>query len=85
MRKGIVKLTNLVNAIFSLKQVPSILKVAEVIMVVKPGKPFNAKRSCWPIYLLTTISKLFQKRLFRRLKDVIEFKNVIPNLQFGFR
>ena len=38
-RKSLVKLTNLINASFRLKYVPQLWKVAEVVMIPKPGKP----------------------------------------------
>jgi hypothetical protein len=38
-RKALVKLTNLINAAFRLKYVPQLWKVAEVILIPKPGKP----------------------------------------------
>jgi len=38
-RKAIVKITKLINAAFRLKYVPRLWKVAEVIMIQKPGKP----------------------------------------------
>jgi hypothetical protein len=38
-KKAIVKLTYLYNAAFRLKCVPSYWKAAEVIMILKPGKP----------------------------------------------
>jgi hypothetical protein len=38
-KKAIVKITNLINAAFRVKYVPRLWKVAEVIMIPKPGKP----------------------------------------------
>lgn len=84
-RKGIVKLTNLINAAFRLKYVPRLWKVAEVIMIPKPGKPPHEATSYRPISLLPVMSKLFEKILLKRLKPIIERKNLIPNHQFGFR
>jgi hypothetical protein len=40
-RKGGVKLTHLINASFRLKHMPQMWKIAEVIMIPKPGKPPN--------------------------------------------
>ena len=84
-RKGIVKLTNLVNASFRLKYVPMCWKVAEVIMIPKPGKQVNVVTSYRPISLLPVISKLYEKLLLKRLKPIIEEKCIIPLHQFGFR
>lgn len=84
-RKGLVKITNLINAAFRLKYVPSLWKVAEVIMIAKPGKPCHDTTSYRPISLLPVISKLFEKLLIKRLKPILEQKNLIPDYQFGFR
>lgn len=83
--KALVKFTNLINAAFRLKYVPSLWKVAEVIMILKPGKPPNETASYRPISLLPIISKVFEKLLVKRLNAIIERKNLIPNHQFGFR
>lgn len=84
-RKATVKLTNIINAAFRLKYVPKLWKVAEVIMIPKPGKPPHLITSYRPISLLPIMSKLFEKLLLKRLKLIIEKKKLIPNHQFGFR
>lgn len=84
-RKGIVKLTNLINAALRLKHVPMCWKVAEVVMVPKPGKLVNEVSSYRSISLLTIKSKVFEKILAIRTKIYIEKKKLIPNHQFGFR
>lgn len=83
--KAIRKLTHLINASFRLKYVPQIWKIAEVTMVAKPGKPPNDVSSYRPISLLPVISKLFEKILLKRLKLIIEEKELTPVHQFGFR
>lgn len=84
-RKVIVMLTYLFNAAFRLKHVPACWKVAEVIMLPKPGKQPNDVKSYRPISLLPIISKLFEKLLLKRLRPLIENNNLIPDYQFGFR
>lgn len=84
-RKAVVKLTNIINAAFRLKCVPNLWKIAEVIMIPKPGKPLHETTSYRPISLLPIMSKLFEKLLLTRLKPIIERKNLIPDHQFGFR
>jgi hypothetical protein len=44
-----VKLTHLINSSFRLKHTPQVWKIAEVIMVPKPGKPLNEVSSYRPI------------------------------------
>lgn len=84
-RKAIVKLTYIINAAFRLKHVPSIWKVAEIIMITKPKKPPNKVQSYRPISLLSVLAKLFEKLLLKRLKPIIDNKNLVPVHQFGFR
>lgn len=84
-RKSIVKLTTLINATFRLKYVPEMWKVAEVIMIPKPGKSPHEVSSYRPISLLPVMSKLLEKLFLKRLKPIIEDKNLIPDYQFGFR
>lgn len=84
-RKALIKLLHILNAALRLKHVPSQWKVAEVIMVLKPGKPPNEVKSYRPISLLPIISKIFERILLRRLQPVIEDNNLIPDHQFGFR
>lgn len=84
-KKAIIKLTNLINAAFRLKYVPSLWKIAEVIMIPKPAKPPHEVSSHRPISLLPVMSKLFEKLLLKRLKPLIEEREIIPNHQFGFR
>jgi hypothetical protein len=55
-------------------------KVAEIIMIQKPGKPPNEKTSYRPISLLPIVSKIFEKLLLRRLKPIIEEKSQATNL-----
>lgn len=84
-RKALVKLTTLINAALRLKSVPDLWKVAEVIMIAKPGKPPHETSSYRPISLLPIMSKLFEKLLLKRLKPLLDSKNIIPEHQFGFR
>ncbi|KAL7725060.1 hypothetical protein ACLKA6_010334 [Drosophila palustris] len=39
----------------------------------------------WPISLLPTFSKLFERMFLRRLLDIDSFHDAIPDHQFGFR
>lgn len=84
-RKAIIKLTTFVNATFRLKHVPDVWKFAEVIMIPKPGKPAHEVASYRPISLLPIMSKLFEKLLIKRIKPILEDRNLIPDYQFGFR
>ena len=84
-RKGVLKITNIINASFRLQYMPQLWKVADVIMIPKPGKAPTEVTSYRPISLLPVISKIFERIFLARLKPIIEDKHLIPNHQFGFR
>ena len=54
-------------------------------MFPKPGKNKRDHRNYRPISLLPTMGKLFEKLIHSRLKYETDEKNIIPNIQFGFR
>lgn len=83
--KALIKLLYFINAAFRLRYVPRQWKVAEVILIPKPGKELHDKNSYRPISLLPIISKVFEKLLLKRLKPIIEERDLIPMHQFGFR
>ncbi|KMQ90158.1 reverse transcriptase [Lasius niger] len=84
-RKGLAKFLHLTNAVIRLKCFPESWKVAEVIMIPKPGKPENEVTSYRPISLLPIMSKILERLLLKRLKPIIEERKLIPSHQFGFR
>lgn len=84
-RKIVVKITQIINAAIKLRHVPQLWKIAEVIMIPKPGKPANELTSYRPISLLPVLSKLFEKLIHRRLLKIIDERKLIPKHQFGFR
>jgi hypothetical protein len=84
-RKAIIKITHIINAAFRMRYIPGIWKIAEVLMILMPGKSPNKVDSYRPISLLPIMSKLFEKLLLIRLKSVITKKKLIQNHQFGFR
>lgn len=77
-------ITMIFNSILRLLYFPNQWKVAQIIMIQKPGKPDNEIESYRPISLLPIISKLFEKAFLKRLKPIILSKNLIPEHQFGF-
>lgn len=84
-KKAIVKLTSIINAAIRLTYVPRQWKVAEIVMIPKPGKPTTEKTSYRPISLLPVLSKVFEGIILTRLMAVIQEKMIIPLHQFGFR
>ena len=64
---------------------PSYWKATEVIVIQKPGKPATEVTSYRPISLLPVLSKRFEKLLLKRLKPILDEKQIIPTHHFGFR
>lgn len=81
-KKAIVMLTYIFNAILRLQYWPQQFKIAEIILIAKPGKNPNHVSSYRPISLLSTISKVLEKLLLCRINLLLD---VIPDHQFGFR
>jgi hypothetical protein len=84
---GIIYLTQLFNAVLLKGYFPAQRKVAQVILILKPGNPPNELTSYQPISLslLPIVSKVFEKILLKRLLPMVENNRLIPNHQFGFR
>jgi hypothetical protein len=83
---GIKYLTQLFNTILLKGYFPAQWKVAQIILILRSGKPPNKLTSYRPISLLTTVStKGFEKLLLKRLLKMVENNRVISNHQFGFR
>lgn len=83
--QGLAFYTAILNAIFRLHYFPDAWKTAKIIPICKPGKPPNLPGSQRPISLLPIPSKVCEKIVASRLKDVMREKEVIPHRQFGFR
>ena len=84
-RKGIILLTEIFNAILRVRYFPIQWKHAIIIMIIKPGKNISEVSSYRPISLLPHVSKIFEKLLLKRIKSCIEFDEIIPFHQYGFR
>lgn len=83
--RAILFLTALFNACLRWSYFPHDWKHAQVTMIPKPGKPKRDLKSYRPISLLPTLSKLLEKIIAYRLKNVLEDWDVLPYFQFGFR
>ena len=84
-KTAIVYIKMLFNAIIRASHIPSQWKVAQIIMIPKPGRPPNEVTFYRPISLLPIMSKLFEKLLLVRLKTPVSEDKLIPDHQFGFR
>jgi hypothetical protein len=69
---GIRYLTQVFNAVLLKGYLPAQWKVAQIILILKPGKPPNELTSHQPISFLPIASKVFEKLLLKRLLPVVE-------------
>jgi hypothetical protein len=83
--KGVLLITYLFNAILRHQYWPHVLKLAEIILIPKPGKDPKEVKSYRPISLLPIIAKLLEKLLLRRIATNFAASDSIPHHQFGFR
>lgn len=83
--KCIKLITFIYNAILQASYFPHLWKVAQIVMILKPGKKAAEATSYRPISLLPMLSKVFEKIYVKRLKLIIDERKLIPAHQFGFR
>lgn len=83
--KGLQFLTQLYNSVLRTGYFPLLWKVAQVILIPKPGKPAEEAKSYRPISLLPIMSKVLEKLLIKKLEPVLRDDRLIPKHQFGFR
>ena len=62
----------------------SVLKIAKVTSVFKKDSKLNCSNYC-PISLLSNIEKILEKLMYKRLYTFVDNKNIIYDLQSGFR
>jgi hypothetical protein len=83
---GIKCFTQLFNVVLCKGYIMAQWKVAQIIIIMKPGKPPNELTSYWPISLLPIVSKVFEKIFLKRPPPpIVENNRPIPNHQFSFR
>lgn len=83
--KIIIAITSYTNAILRLKHFPEAFKKAHIIMIPKPQKDHSDPNNYRPISLLSSLGKIIETIVLKRLKQNCEDLEIIPNFQFGFR
>ncbi|KAJ4429275.1 hypothetical protein ANN_26278 [Periplaneta americana] len=76
----LANLASLFNALLHLEYFPDTWKHAVIIVIHKPGKPASNPTSYRPISLLSTISKVFEKVLLKRLDTFLLQASILPPL-----
>lgn len=84
-KKAIVHMGYIFRACVRNAYFPSCFKCAKVIAIPKPGKDLSSANNYRPISLLSTIGKILEKILKKRLNNYIQSKDILPAVQFGFR
>ena len=78
------QLTDLFKLSFMTVIFPSVLKIAKVVIVFKKDSKLDYS-NYRPISLLSNTKKIIEKLLYKRLYTFLDNKNIIYDLQFGFR
>ncbi|GBP38957.1 RNA-directed DNA polymerase from mobile element jockey [Eumeta japonica] len=82
-KKGLLLILAIFNACLRLSFYPSQWKIAQVVMIQKPGKLAHDVTSYRPISLLPVVGKLLEKIVLNRMRE--HLTEIIPTHQFGFR
>jgi hypothetical protein len=73
------------NAMLRISYWPKQLKTAEIILIPKPEKDPKELTSYRPISLLSTVNKIFEKFLLRRINTDLKPDDWMPPYQLGFK
>lgn len=80
------RLLRLFNQCLALGYHPRLLKIGKTIALAKPGRrPAKEPKDYRPITMLSTISKIMEKIMTRRITYTLESSNFLPTEQYGFR
>jgi hypothetical protein len=78
-------LAQIFNAVLRTTHFPTVWKHARVISILKPGKDPALPSFYWPISLLDTIGKLFEKILLTRILCEVSERGLKRDEGFGFQ
>lgn len=80
-----IKFAIIVNNCLNLGYFPNNWKCAKILPFLKHGKPAYQSSSYRPISLLSSMSKIFECIMQRRIEEFTIKNQIIPNFQFGFK
>jgi endonuclease/exonuclease/phosphatase (EEP) superfamily protein YafD len=84
-KKALAYITVLFNACFLLQYFPVEWKHANILPFPKPGKDNKQPQNYRPISLLSAISKVLERIIYRRLMAYLNKEETLNHQQFGFR
>ena len=73
-------MTIIFNEILRIRYFPNLWKLAQIVMLSKPGKNPHQTASYRQISLLLMFSKIVEKIIYDRLKPTIEQEKLIPQI-----
>jgi hypothetical protein len=76
-RRPLVHLTHLINHCIRLSHFPKSWKEAKVVALPKPGKDPKFPQNLYPISLLSSMGKVFEKVILEIAKRHIEERNLL--------
>ncbi|KAI5737978.1 hypothetical protein M8J77_001407 [Diaphorina citri] len=79
------RLLSLYNTIWRTGVVPELWNTALIIPILKPGKPSSDAENYRPISLLCCMNKIMEKMISKRLKWLIEDRQLVDTYQNGNR
>ena len=77
-------LSKIINDSFLHGIFPDKLKIAKVTPIFKKGSRTD-KSNYRPISVLSIFSKMFEKLVYKRVYNYLEYRNILNEFQFGFR
>lgn len=84
-RKTIVQIMYLINGMLKIGYFPNNWKTAIIIPIPKPGKDHTNPTNYRPISLLSSLSKVAEKIILKRIVDFDNKNKIMIEEQFGFR
>lgn len=84
-KKCLGVLTSIINAMFRLNHFPSKWKMADVVVIHKAGTDPKFPANYRPISLISSIGKVAEAVILKKIDNFTQHNNIIQNEQFGFR
>ena len=84
-RKAHIFLAKIFSACIRFGYFPASWKHAVVIAIPKPNKDSTIPSNYRPISLLSSLSKLFERIILKRIEQHLEVTRIVPHEQFGFK